>query len=94
MKKEAKLMKNRLTSDISTMVQPTMDNPAVRLAIPATALIWGLGVYASAGTAIWGTLAIGGAGRKQNCSAIWGTCGIGGPTQNAWTLRPSMEIDG
>lgn len=94
MKKEAKLMKNRMTSDINTMVQSTMNDPAFRLAGPVTALIWGIGVPLGANTAIWGTSAIGDAGRKQNFSAIWGTCGIGGPMQYASTPWLSMEIDG
>ncbi len=94
MKNEAKVMKNQLTSDGKMMARSTMNDPAVRLAMPVTALIWGLNIVPSASTAIWGTSAMGGAGWKQNFTAIWGTSGIGGPMQHASKPWLSMEIEG
>ena len=87
-------MKNQLTSDGKIMAQSTRNDPAVRLAMPVTALIWGLNVVPGASTAIWGTSPIGGADRKQNFTAIWGTSGIGGPMLQASTPWLSMEIEG
>jgi len=84
-------MKRLYTSDINTMLQSTtMSNAAVCLALPVTALIWGMDVHASAGTAIWGTSAIGGASRRQNFSAIWGTCGRAAPPQHAGMASNSL----
>jgi hypothetical protein len=90
--RKAKLMKNLSTSDINPMVLSTMNNAAVRLAMPvSTAVIWGANVGPGANSAIWGTSAVGGANKRQDFSAIWGTSGIWAPMQQARPL-PSMEI--
>jgi hypothetical protein len=84
MKNEAKLMKTLSSSDMRPMVQSTVKNAAVSLVAPvSTALIWGFDAVPGANSAIWGTLAIGDAVRRQDFSAIWGTSGIWTPIQPA-----------
>jgi hypothetical protein len=82
--RKANLMKNLQTSDRSPMVPFNVNSASASLAMPvSTALIWGRDAVAGANTAIWGTLGIGGATRKQEFSAIWGTSGIWAPMQHA-----------
>jgi hypothetical protein len=91
--RKAKLMKNLESSDINPMVQCTMNNAAVRLAMPvSTALIWGANAFPGGNSAIWGTSAVGGTKRRQDFSAIWGTSGVWAPTQQAPRPWPSIEI--
>jgi hypothetical protein len=90
--RKAKLMQNLQSSDINTMIQSTMNNAAVRLAMPvSTALTWGANVGPGVDSAIWGTSAAGGANKRQDFSAIWGTSGFWAPMQQA-RAWPSMEI--
>lgn len=82
-------MKNLHSSDRNSMIASSTNLAEARLATPVcTALIWGLNVCAGANSAIWGTAAIGGPDRKQDCSAIWGTCGVGAPMQHATKWSP------
>jgi hypothetical protein len=86
-------MKNLQSSDISSMVQSTVNNAAVRLATPvSTAAIWGLNVFSGRNSAIWGTSAVGGANGRQDFSAIWGTSGLWTPIRQAPRPWPSIEI--
>jgi hypothetical protein len=87
MKDEAKLMKNLRSSDINTMLQRSMNAPAVRPETPlTTALIWGLNISPAPDTAIWGTAPVEGTNHKQNFTAIWGTLGTWAPHQQAGAL--------
>ncbi len=85
-------MKNQHSSDRNSMMASSTNVAEARLAAPVcTALIWGLNVFVGASSAIWGTAAIVGAERKQDCSAIWGTRGVWAPMQHM-TKSSAIEI--
>ena len=85
-------MKTLESSDINPMVPSTMNNAAVRLAVPvSTAVIWGANVFAGGNSAIRGTSAIIWTNRTQVCNAIWGTCGLGAPLEPVW--KPAVARD-
>jgi hypothetical protein len=56
MKNEAKLMKKLETSDMNLMVLSITTDAAASLAMPVTALIWGVHAFTGADNAVWGTL--------------------------------------
>jgi hypothetical protein len=78
MKNQARFMKNMDSSDINSMVRPSLNIAAVRPAMPVNT------------SPIWGTYAIGGTGRPPVSSAIWGTCARSAPMQQVPKPLPSV----